>query len=182
MPLWMIPLLVLAAIAFVPVAIGAFLPRRHQAIRHMRLRRPRAEVWSRVADLEAQPAWRDDLSAVTREPDRDGHAVWREEGRNALTFETVAADAPHRLVRRIVSTGPFGGQWTIALADDGTGTLVSITEDGEVYSPLFRFASRFVLGHTRTIDGYLRMLARSFDEPDAAPFGPDTGSGQAGTG
>ncbi|MDA1004477.1 MAG: hypothetical protein O3B31_14220 [Chloroflexi bacterium] len=104
--------------------------------------------------------------------DRDGHAVWREEGRNPLAFETLVADAPARLVRRIVSDGPFGGQWTIALADDGAGTTVTVTEDGEIYSPLFRFVSRLVLGHTRTmIDGYLRMLARSRGDVDAQPPG-----------
>lgn len=169
MPPWLIVPAVIAAFACAPIAIGALLPRGHRATRRIRVARTRDAVWSRVADIEAQPSWREDLSAVTRLPDRDGHAVWREEGRNPLAFETLVADAPARLVRRIVSDGPFGGQWTIALADDGAGTTVTVTEDGELYSPLFRFASRFVLGYTRTIDGYLRMLARSLGDADARP-------------
>ena len=43
-----------------------------------------------------------------------------------------------------------------------------MTERGEVKHPLFRVISRFVIGHTRTIDGYLRDLAASFGE-DAEP-------------
>lgn len=37
------------------------------------------------------------------------------------------------------------------LVPDGAGTRVTITENGEVYNPLFRFVSRFLMGHTSTI-------------------------------
>ena len=43
------------------------------------------------------------------------------------------------------------------------GLRERITENGEVYNPLFRFVSRFVMGHTRTIDTYLGDVARHFD-------------------
>jgi hypothetical protein len=36
--------------------------------------------------------------------------------------------------------------------------VVRITEEGEVYNPVFRFISRFVIGQTRTIETYLRDL------------------------
>jgi hypothetical protein len=38
---------------------------------------------------------------------------------------------------------------------------VRITENGEVYNPLFRFVSRYVIGHNRTIDAYLRALGQA---------------------
>jgi hypothetical protein len=38
---------------------------------------------------------------------------------------------------------------------------VRITEDGEVYNPIFRFMSRFVFGHTHTMDAYLRALGKA---------------------
>lgn len=44
------------------------------------------------------------------------------------------------------------------------GCTVTVTEDGEVYSPLFRFVSRFVIGHTATLDRKLKALARRFGE------------------
>jgi len=39
------------------------------------------------------------------------------------------------------------------------GTLLTITEDDEVYNPIYRFVSRFIIGHTQTIDSYLNDLA-----------------------
>jgi hypothetical protein len=41
---------------------------------------------------------------------------------------------------------------------------VTITEDGEVSNALFRFMSRYVFGHTATLDAYLASLARRFGE------------------
>ena len=98
-------------------------------------------------------------------------------GRSAMTFETVEARAPRKLVRRIADEGlPFGGTWTITVESDDAGSLVCVVEHGHVKHPLFRVVSRFVLGHTRTIDAYLSALAMSFGESgkpapadDAAP-------------
>jgi hypothetical protein len=39
-----------------------------------------------------------------------------------------------------------------------------------VYNPLFRFISRYVMGHTATIESYLRALGKRFgDEPTPVP-------------
>jgi hypothetical protein len=56
---------------------------------------------------------------------------------------------------------PFGGRWIYDLASDGSGTALTITEEGEVYNPVFRFVSRFIMGHTRTIDRYIADLQRA---------------------
>lgn len=61
---------------------------------------------------------------------------------------------PQRLVTRIKPGQPFGGSWTITV----NGDEVSITENGEVYNPIFRFMSRFVFGHTATMDATLKKL------------------------
>jgi hypothetical protein len=69
--------------------------------------------------------------------------------------------APQQFVSRIADPNlPFGGTWTIDLKPEGAGTRVTITEHGEVYNPIFRFMSRFVFGHTATIDAYLTALQR----------------------
>ena len=54
---------------------------------------------------------------------------------------------------------PFGGSWDYRIAPDGTGSRITITENGQVYNPIFRFVSRYVLGHTATLDKYLTALA-----------------------
>ena len=165
---WLIvPLAALAAAVLALIGVGLVLPRRHVAARRVRLRRPPEEVWARIRDHAAEPGWRSKLDRVERLPDVGGRERWKEvSGRSALTFETLEADAPRRLVRRIADEKlPFGGSWTIEVTDDRAGgVVVAVTEHGEVKHPLFRVISRFVIGHTRTIDGYLRDLAASFEE------------------
>ena len=41
---------------------------------------------------------------------------------------------------------------------------MNITERGEIYDPVFRFASRFFLGYRRTLDTYLQNVSRKFEE------------------
>jgi hypothetical protein len=91
---------------------------------------------------------------------------WREIGKDGkITFETVESTAPTGLVTRIADLSlPFGGSWTYELEPDGDGCVVTVTEHGQVRNPAFRFMSRFVLGHTATIDGYLTALGTRFGE------------------
>ena len=49
-------------------------------------------------------------------------------------------------------------------APENGGARVTITEDGEVSNAIFRFMSRYVFGHTATLDAYLISLARRFGE------------------
>ena len=153
------------------IGVGVALPRGHIAARRVRLRQPPEDVWARIRDHAAEPGWRPKLDRVERLPDDGGRERWREvQGRSSMTFETLEAVSPRKLVRRIADEKlPFGGSWTIEVADDGAGgSIAVVTEHGEVKHPLFRVISRFVIGHTRTIDGYLRDLAASFGE-DAEP-------------
>jgi len=41
------------------------------------------------------------------------------------------------------------------------GRRLRITEDGEIYNPLFRFVSRYVIGETQTIDPHLVDVGRA---------------------
>jgi hypothetical protein len=82
---------------------------------------------------------------------------------------TVAAEAfepPRRMICRIQDKGmPFGGAWEYQVAPaagDTTKTVVTITERGWVSNPIFRFVSKFVMGHYSTLDTYLRALSRRF--------------------
>jgi hypothetical protein len=74
------------------------------------------------------------------------------------------SEPPHRLVTRIADeTLPFGGSWEFLIEPDGANaSRVTITEHGSVYNPVFRFVSRFIMGHTATLDGFLKTLAKRF--------------------
>jgi uncharacterized protein YndB with AHSA1/START domain len=160
--------LVLAVVAV--VLVGARLPRDHSVTRSVRLRQHPDAVWALITDVDAYPDWRPGVKSVERLSEVDGAGGWRETRRDgAITFQVRESVPGERLVVRIADTGlPFGGAWThvVAPADEGGSTL-TVTEDGEVYNPVFRFVSRFVIGHTRTIDRYLEAVATRFGETAA---------------
>jgi uncharacterized protein YndB with AHSA1/START domain len=151
-------LLVLLAIIGIVVLVGYALPVSHVAAREATLPVAPDRVFAALTDVEAFPRWRSGVERVetlAREP----HPRWREHGSDAITFEEVERAAPGRLVTRIADPSlPFGGTWTYELTPDGAGTRLTITERGEVYNPVFRFLSRFVFGHTATIEQYLADL------------------------
>lgn len=155
-------LTVLIVLVVSPVVIGLFLPVRHTVTRSVVIQQPREVIWARIVDVASQTAWRPDVKRPVRLDDHDGHEVWREAGDMAL--ETIEAVPPGRLVRRVVANRMFGGTWTVTLRQAPGGTEVAVTEAGEVYQPLFRTVSKFIIGHDRTVTGYLANLARSFGE------------------
>jgi hypothetical protein len=53
---------------------------------------------------------------------------------------------------------PFGGTWTYELEPVAGGTSVTLTEDGEVYNPLFRVMQKLFFSPYRTIDTFLANL------------------------
>ena len=68
-------------------------------------------------------------------------------------------EPPSLLIARIADAKlPFGGTWTYRIAPAASGSDLTITEDGEVYNPFFRFMSRFVLGHHATMDQFIKKL------------------------
>ncbi len=157
----------LVALALTPVLVGALLPKRHRLVRSLRLEQPREVVWARIADIEQSPTWRSDLRAVEPAHDEEGEALWVEIEREggSTTYRTIEERAPERLVREIVPRGqPYGGRWIIELHEQDGGTVVRVTEEGEVYNALFRFVGRLILGYARKVERYLRALAASFDE------------------
>lgn len=133
--------LIALALVIVPVAlvvlIGAMLPVAHHAQRTAQLSKSPAEVYAVLA----------------------GPTDWQP-GRK-VPFEQLEANPPRKLVTRISDRSlPFGGTWTYELKPSNMGTELTITEDGEVYNPLFRFVSKFVIGHTATIDQYIGALKK----------------------
>lgn len=151
-------LVVLVAAVFIG---GSMMPQNHTASRTARLSQPPESVWTAITDIPAFPRWRSDVAVAEQLPSRDGKIVWKEtsRSRNALTYEVETAEPPRHLVTRITDKGlPFGGSWDYAIVPDGTGSRITITENGEIYNPIFRVVAR-AMGYTSTIDAYLESLA-----------------------
>ncbi len=159
-----IVILCLILLVGIVALIGFSLPPEHVASRSATINRPAADVWRTITGVEEFPAWRPSVKTVQvlgRTPLR-----WREDGSNgALTLEAIEIREPNRLVTEIADKNlPFGGRWVYELRPvTGQGpdrTEVTITEHGEVYNPIFRFVSRFIMGQTATIEAYLSDLER----------------------
>jgi len=134
----LIALVVVAAVVAVIAAIGATLPRDHVATRSLAVRRPPEEVWPAIMQATAA---------------------------SGVPVDVVESDPPRRHVTRVKDTEKmFGGTWTITIAPSPTGSTLTITEDGWVGNPIFRFVSRYVIGHHATMDGMLKTVAKTFGE------------------
>jgi len=135
----MIAALVLVAIVIVATIIGAMLPRNHRASRTASFKRPPPDVWAAVIEATSK---------------------------SNVPVDVLESAPPRRLVTRVKeSEKMFGGTWTIAIDPAADGSTVTITEEGWVANPIFRFISRFVIGHHATMDSILRQMAKKLDAP-----------------
>ena len=149
-----------AALVLLVVLVGLFLPVRHSATVARDVSGTPEEVWAVITDVEGFAAWRPDVDRAERIEPIGGWPAWREEGPSGtLTFAVAAVEPRRRLVTEIVDEGlPFGGRWTYLLESAPGGTHLTITEDGFIYSPVYRFVSRFFIGYESTAQAYLDAL------------------------
>jgi hypothetical protein len=131
-------LVVILILVFIAgTALGRRLPVAHVASRSVVLAVPPERVWEVINDP----------------------AFMRSRGVGDVKTDTVESVPPRRLVRRIVGETDFGGTWTSELdGEPAGGTRLVITENGEIYNSFFRFVSRYIVGHHRTIDSFLAAL------------------------
>lgn len=124
----------LALIVAIIAVVGAMLPQKHTASRTARVPIPPAALYPILVQM-AQASTDPPVRLERQEP-------------------------PSLLVTRISDPKlPFGGSWTYRLDPAGQAASdLTITEDGEVYNVIFRFVSRFILGHHATMDAFIRDL------------------------
>ena len=157
---------VLVAFIALALALGARLPVAHRATASATYGRSPDEVWRTLTAFDEHPHWRRGLKAVERVPDSSGETVKEISTKGeAMSFRTTELSNERRLVRRIVDENlPFGGSWTFEVVPHDSGSRVTITEDGEVYNIVFRFVSKYVMGHHATIKAFLEDLGKKFGE------------------
>ena len=157
---------VLVATLVIIIAVGALLPKEHVVSRSARYRQTPEAIWQTINDYRSFPVWRTDVVKVEPIAGSEGRTAWKEFSRNgAIPFEIVESQAPSKLVTRIADPNlPFGGTWTYQIVPAEGGCVLTITEHGEVYNPVFRFISTFFIGHTATANQYLVALGRKFGE------------------
>jgi hypothetical protein len=133
----------LAGLIALAAIIGAMLPVNHVASRRARFRETPEPIWPSLSPGVSLPRFR----------------------QGDVDYDVVEAVPNRRLVTRIADKNlPYGGSWIYEIEPDGTGSTLRITERGEVYNPFFRFMSRFIMGHTATIDTSLHALGKKLGE------------------
>jgi hypothetical protein len=150
-------------LALIVVAVGYALPVKHRGQASTTFRATPEAVFALITNVEAFPTWRSGLKVAERIPSTDGRTRFREtSGDGAITFVIESVEPSRRLVTRIDDKSlAFGGTWTYELSPTTDGrTTLRITEDGEIYNPIFRFVSRFLMGYDRTINTYLTDVGK----------------------
>lgn len=151
-------LIALGVVILAVVSTGTLLPEKHEASVSRDFQSNRDEVWKVLSDFAHWPEWRTDLKEIQL-----GSNTFTEVSASgeAVEYRIEEFTTPERMVTRIITTGlPYGGAWTYELVATDTGCRLTITEEGEVYNPVFRFMSRFVFGHEATMQQYLDDLAK----------------------
>jgi uncharacterized protein YndB with AHSA1/START domain len=156
---WFIRLLVVLGIIILAMFItGSVLPTKHTATSTMVFTASREEVWKVLSDFNGWPSWRTDLKEI-----HDGSNTFTEVSSDGESIEYRVDDftPPERLITTIITPDlPFGGSWTYELTAAETGCTLTITENGEVYNPMFRFMSKYMFGHNATMEQYLGDLKK----------------------
>src|SRR5687768_10439446 len=130
----------LVALVLIVVAVGYMLPQSHTASREVTVPASAEKVFGLITTPADYPKWRSDVDSVEMLPPEGGKEMFRELGDNGPLLMRVEERVPDtRLVTVIADTTlPFGGKWTYEIKPSGTGTTLRITEDGEVYNPIFQ--------------------------------------------
>ncbi|UOG41264.1 LIC10604 family protein [Leptospira noguchii] len=144
-------------------AVGASLPIEHSVSMERIYKVSPENVYSSIHDFKQYPSWRQNVKEV----EEITSTSWKETDAHddVITFAFIQDRKNTFLESKIMDEDkPFGGSWTFELSSVPEGTKLKITENGKVYSPVFRFFSKFVFGHSATIKEYLGFMDQRIQE------------------
>lgn len=157
----MILIVIIVLIILLIVLTGYLLPVKHRASTEVLVNSNSENVWKRITNYQEFPSWRTDIKQVKSINETSWIEVTKNDDELPLTM--IRREENQKLITQIDSKDlPFGGNWEFHLKADGERTIVTITENGEVYNPVFRFVSKFIMGHDSNIKTYASDLEKSF--------------------
>jgi hypothetical protein len=151
----------------IATGVGLMLPRSHVATSGITVGQPPDSVWAVIRDLSMIPSWWKDVTGSVRLPDAEGRERWRQDTRmGPMTLEITESRPPQRMVTRIVTApgADYGGTWTYQITAMNGGSRLTITEEGWVANPFFRFVSYVFFGVHGTMDDCLEALGSRFGQ------------------
>lgn len=136
---------------------GALRPPDHVARARATFDVPPERVWEVISDVESWPEWNPEVMRAERASDANGRQVWLVEGSWGVVPTALSAWEPPSLLQTSMDAGDFRGQWTYEIDPDGSGTRLTLTEEGHVENFVFRAFMLFSDEHA-TMLAYLNAL------------------------
>lgn len=133
--------------------IGWLLPETREGRAEAIIEAPPDLVLTVIADVEAQPEWRD-LGTVTRT-----ETGWFEVTARGERIDFVADEISMDRIRlRFTSDAGYSGTWQASLEAVPGGTRIAVLEQATVPSPLGRIVARLMFDPTAFATDYLAAL------------------------
>ncbi|BDA79675.1 polyketide cyclase [Leptospira kobayashii] len=152
----------LFALVFVIYLVGRSLPADHTVSLSRVFSSSSEIIYEKIKNFKDYPLWRPNLKLIqpvsaTSWKETDSH-------KNIMTYSFIR-DEKNRLIESKImdEDKPFGGSWTFELKTVPGGTELTITENGKVFSPIFRFVSKYIFGHTSTIEAYFGYMEKELE-------------------
>lgn len=147
---------VLAAFIIIMIFIGRSLPEKHTASITRSFAASPDEVWKVVTNVSEWKSWRKGVKEVSMM----GADTFKENSSNGEVEYRISNSIPGVSHTSTIITKdlPYGGAWNYVFEKEGSGCKLTITENGEVYNPFFRFMSKYIFGHDGTLKGYMNDL------------------------
>jgi hypothetical protein len=145
-------LIVIVTLVIIMILIGRMLPVKHTVSQSHIFRSSTDDVWKVVSNINEWKAWRSDLknleitSATTFKADNVDYSISNSVPGVSFTTIIVTKDLP------------YGGSWNYVFEKEGSGCKLTVTENGEVFNPLFRFLSKYVFGHEGSMKSFMQSL------------------------
>ena len=144
----------LLVLAGAMMAVGWALPATREGRAEVLIDAAPARIVAVIADVKAQAAWRQGISAV--EQTAEG---WVEVTARGERIAFVAEELGEARIRlRFASDAGYSGTWEAVLVREGTGTRIAVVERAEIPSPLGRILARLFFDPEVFATTYLAAL------------------------
>lgn len=140
--------------------IGLTISKTHSLTYSINIEKPTELIWNKLRDDLKSAEWRNDLKSVEALQRWNNYEAFKEIYKNggSLNYAIIYKKENEKLIRKIIHNKNFGGEWIIELREN----KVTITENGEIYNPIFRVLGKIFHDPSKTIVRFLNDLKNSF--------------------
>jgi uncharacterized protein YndB with AHSA1/START domain len=150
---------VVVGLVVLATLVGMMRPKEHVATTRAKYAAPPDQLWATITDVARWAEWNPEVRSVELLPERDGRRRMNVVGSWGTAPTEVTIWEPPRRFETYMNAGGFRGSWSYELSPSSEGgTLLVVTEKGEVDNPLFRAMMIFMDKHA-TMMAFHRALA-----------------------